>query len=568
MPVHALATAAGKYGTTEQYGLVFATILALGFVHRWAQGTSLLAREERLEGAQLRTAAATEQASATAGLTAVGGRVVMVATNVQTGAMSPLGLVTIASLAQQGAHIIALVPDASSPDVVQMILLLRESASSENIFAETCDVADLESVSAFAKLWNEGVQAGAAPGAPTAAAAPGARAAAAPPAGAAPGTAASNPLFGTPAAQALRLDMILFLPSDEAAYKIGESLRGSPSMGEGRPTMEAGSGDAAGADAARATEAPSADTPADSTRAADMPANDANVERGYAYDVLGRFHLVNAMLPSLLIMPPSRDIRIVSVISPWYAAGIGEFDSVAAPVTAATRKHLYHPWSRMGATSMRWLVLATEMQRRLDLLAAADTRSRSKLPGLDPAAPAIPVKALHEGAPRRSHISSILVCPGFERTSQLLPFFGIVRPWREHTVHSLILLVLMFALYPFFWVFGRSTSRGADAVVWATTARLESEYTSIRRMQAALRPDAQPSPGADVFDPRTWLGMQPGVMYRDGRVNRIPLPERIERDADAASALWEETEKQVQEVLGSIHRPQGEGEPCEGGVPA
>ena len=68
--------------------------------------------------------------------------------------MTPLGLVIIAMLAHQGAHIVALVPDVEAPDVVQMIELLRESTLSENIFAETCDMGDLESVSLFARRWN------------------------------------------------------------------------------------------------------------------------------------------------------------------------------------------------------------------------------------------------------------------------------------------------------------------------------------------------------------------------------------------------------------------------------
>ena len=70
--------------------------------------------------------------------------------------MTPLGVVTIATLSHQGAHVIALVPNISLPDVLQMILLLRESTRNENIFAEECDMGDLASISKFAARWNKG----------------------------------------------------------------------------------------------------------------------------------------------------------------------------------------------------------------------------------------------------------------------------------------------------------------------------------------------------------------------------------------------------------------------------
>lgn len=56
-------------------------------------------------------------------------------------------------LASRGAQIIALHPDPSSPDIVQLLLLLRSSTGNERIYAEECDILDIASARSFAKRW-------------------------------------------------------------------------------------------------------------------------------------------------------------------------------------------------------------------------------------------------------------------------------------------------------------------------------------------------------------------------------------------------------------------------------
>ncbi|KAJ6626638.1 hypothetical protein B0H10DRAFT_1997941 [Mycena sp. CBHHK59/15] len=67
-----------------------------------------------------------------------------------TGAFSPLGLTLLESLAQRGAHIIALSPDpVDSERVTTLIELLRSTTANEQIFAEQCDLASPPSIQAF-----------------------------------------------------------------------------------------------------------------------------------------------------------------------------------------------------------------------------------------------------------------------------------------------------------------------------------------------------------------------------------------------------------------------------------
>lgn len=348
----------------------------------------------------------------------------------------------MAMLAQQGAHIVALVPDAAAENVVQLVLLLRESTSNENIFAETCDVREDTAITAFAKRWHEGAQAGA-EGVPSAA----------------------LPGLATPHTH--RLDVLLFLPSAEAV----------PVMG-------------------------------------------ATTDEAYTYTVLARFRLVNALLPSLLAQPPSRDVRIVSAVSPWYAAGLAQFDRVTQP----PKGPIFEPWTRVGAAELHWIHLATELQRRLDRLSETDTRPRTDLHGIDPQTSLPPLAARH------SHVSSVIVCPGFE-VSQLSAFFGGPAPLG--TVHRAVLWVLWLALMPALWLLGKPTSRAADALVWAARAR--------RAPDARVRPLPRPAPAERDDDSlaQQWPGLQPGHLYREGRPVQPPA-------SGSGAALWSATEAHSQ----------------------
>ncbi|EDR07848.1 uncharacterized protein LACBIDRAFT_327594 [Laccaria bicolor S238N-H82] len=63
---------------------------------------------------------------------------------------TPLGLTILQSLAQRGAHIIALSPDPiDSANITILISLLRTTTSNEQIFAEECDVSSPASIRSF-----------------------------------------------------------------------------------------------------------------------------------------------------------------------------------------------------------------------------------------------------------------------------------------------------------------------------------------------------------------------------------------------------------------------------------
>lgn len=476
---------------------------------------------------------------------------------VASGAFTPLGVVTISALAHRGAQIVALTPDISSPDVIQLIHLIRDSTQSELVYAEQCDIGSLESISAFAALWNSGDK--------------------------------KQP------EGVRRLDSLLFLP----------------------PTR----------DELDRVQLPAATE--DRSRRKDAI---------YQLHVLARFHLINSLLSNLLVLPPDREVRIVSVMSPFYAAGLTHFD-VLSPAPSSSKgkkggmttgeklqKRAETSYSALiGAASLRWYALTIELQRRLNLLAEADPRPRTKLPGID----VQQVKAtststntsgtsktasgggtIQEKASQKmkqhSNINIINVCPGFERTTDIIDTFlpapsrpsspaspsstvstGTKEKQSKSTsilqtqlasrpnpnsnpnfigmvffhLKSIFRWCLLLVVWPVVWLLSKSPATAADSVVWATTRKLEPHAARYNRILAAF----SSSEGADrEQEVRRWEdGIIPGEMYREGRIIRPQLPIRFGKTTEGGETwgeLWkaeeEEVERRVKALGGSIKRPK------------
>lgn len=193
-------------------------------------------------------------------------------------------------------------------------------------------------------------------------------------------------------------------------------------------------------------------------------------------EMLGRFHLINSLLSTLMLLPPGRDIRILNWVSPWYAAGVRRFEEGerAAELSGAAEKEassassvgskststknrnktksgtsaasrptsppqrssapLPVSISTSGAATLQFILLLHELQRRLLLLAEADPRPRNPLPGIlsnDPtSAPGggariSSVDELVAGGTKGGkypNINAISICPGFERDGEVWQF--------------------------------------------------------------------------------------------------------------------------------------------------
>lgn len=515
MPVHFFASAVSSTVPTEYWATIAASLVAISLLKTWSKGAKLLDDQ--------RTRACAEAPRADKRFVDLHGRIILVA----TGAFTPLGVVTLASLAHRGAQIIALTASISSPAVIQMIELIRDSTQSELIYAEQCDVGSLESISAFAALWNSGDK---------------------------------KQQEGV-----RRLDGLLFLPP-------------------GREELQN-------------VQVQTASTGTSTSRK----------DRIYQLHVLARLHLVNSLLSSLLVQPPEREVRIVSVMSPFYAAGVAHFDvlssatSTSEPKNAESEAETRGPTplqtrsessysALIGAASLRWYVLTVELQRRLDLLAEADPRPRTKLGGVEmqaradamfaPRAPPSGSRSTSVEAQvalrmkRHSNISIINVCAGFERSSDIIDTFfppaSLVYNDAFHKfifiVRTSVRLIVLLIVWPVLWLLAKSPATAADSVVWATTRTLESLSERHARITTSLtQPARSLQPNIQVT--RRNDNLIPAELYREGNIIRPPLPQRFHvappdhTDTDDAwSQLWmqdeQEVERRITALGGHIQRPK------------
>lgn len=229
------------------------------------------------------------------------------------------------SLAERGAHIIALSPDPiESPKVTILIDLLRTTTSNEEIYAEECDLTKPGSIRSFCtKFLTEKEQ---------------------------------------------RLDAIIF---GHEHQHIGSPKRFSSS-----------------------------------THKEDQKARDAGS--------LASFLITTLLLPALLVAPVERDIRIINVVNPFYAAAAGPaFEAAFSTVEEEQGPRPKSIFLQEGQRALRTIVLTRHLQRVLDALPAA------QVPKTEEGAKHIPVvNSKHQ----KSNIVAISVSPGIGRVDTVSSF--------------------------------------------------------------------------------------------------------------------------------------------------
>jgi NAD(P)-dependent dehydrogenase (short-subunit alcohol dehydrogenase family) len=232
------------------------------------------------------------------------------------GGFTPFGLTLIQSLAERGAHIIALSSlPINSTRVEVLINLLRSTTNNEQIFAEECDLTSPGSIHAFCTRFLTGHD--------------------------------------------QRLDAILFAHEYQHIGSIFSSHKSSQDEG-------------------------------DRTAAS-----------------LATFLIITLLLPALLVAPVERDIRIINVVNPFYAAAAHSF----SPAFSMSRPKL-STFLQEGRRSLRLVVLTRHLQRVLDALPSAQVHSTSDATSI------VPVVSQKT---QRSNIVAISVSPGISRSDTAAP---------------------------------------------------------------------------------------------------------------------------------------------------
>ena len=353
-----------------------------------------------------------------------------------------------------------------------------------------------------------------------------------------------GPSGGNTETSGLRLDALIFLPLQDTSYSAGEGLKRA-----GRT---------------------------DSFR---------GWELSHA-EIAARYHFVQSMLASLLLLPPERDIRIISAISPWLPTGVAPFVAEDPDYTDARRFPTWQPWCAAGAASLRWLALSKELQRRIQLLTEADKRPRGPLPALDPSADTSSFQDEISPAKRRANISVINVCLGFERNTDVLSF--ILPPYQPEEIAPIdseeeeegkekvmtaeeiakqlksnidprqratlpqrrfraqiergtfstpamaLRYIIATLLWPLIWLFAKSPGRAANGVTWALVAPLEQPSFGTKKKDAGTS--------------NTAVKVRPVDLYREGLPRPVQLPQSISEEAGLRK-LWELEEKLVKTAV-------------------
>ncbi|KAG1855345.1 hypothetical protein DFJ58DRAFT_659921 [Suillus subalutaceus] len=238
---------------------------------------------------------------------------------------------------------------------------------------------------------------------------------------------------------------------------------------------------------------------------------------------LASFLILTLLLPVLLVAPAERDIRIINVINPFYAAAAPSYSPTFTPPLTSS---LFH---QEGRRSLQMVIFTRHLQRVLDALP-----SGGQIPKTDDS-------TIHVVSDKvqKSNIVAVSVCPGLSRSDTIAPLLNAVRG-RNQSMFGIVLYML---LQPFLRLLTKSTTSATQSVLHVLF--LPTPFKSNARQ------------GADA--PEEVL--KAGALYRECAVVNLRIPSPVTADtADAqvpddgelggvhlGQAVWEGLESALKE---------------------
>ena len=154
--------------------------------------------------------------------------------------------------------------------------------------------------------------------------------------------------------------------------------------------------------------------------------NEASGEKEREAGSLATFLITTLLLPALLVAPPERDIRIVNVVNPFYAAAasipfLPSFSTSSPSTSSVTPPTDFKlkPKSifvQEGIRSLRTIIFTRHLQRILDALPSA-----AQVPKTQEGSRAVPVV---NSKLQKSNIVAISVSPGIGRVDTVSRFLS------------------------------------------------------------------------------------------------------------------------------------------------
>ncbi|KAI0032398.1 hypothetical protein K488DRAFT_50003 [Vararia minispora EC-137] len=214
------------------------------------------------------------------------------------------------------------------------------------------------------------------------------------------------------------------------------------------------------------------------------------------------FLLITLLLPLLLVAPVERDIRLITLINPFYAAAAGRF-AVPAPTARRPAPLLFAE----GRRALRSAVLMRHLQRVLDALP-----SGGQVPRTDALAQTVTVIS---GKKQRSNIVAVSVSPGVNRSDVVAPLLGAdfsrgVTSWRG--------LVIYILFNPLLRLFTKSAASSLETVLHALF--LPTPFKLFQATAVESEDASTPAPArraqAEV--------LKPGALYAECSVIPLHVP--------------------------------------------
>jgi len=254
---------------------------------------------------------------------------------------------------------------------------------------------------------------------------------------------------------------------------------------------------------------------------------------------LASFLISTLLLPALLVAPVQRDIRIVNVVNPFYAAAAGLPLSTAA---SAKGKSIF---IREGLRSLRSIVFMRHLQRVLDALPTA------QVPKTEEGSRAVPVV---NPKIQKSNIVAVSVSPGIGRVDTISSLLNadLMSP-----TGSYLGLLVYLVLQPFLRIFTKSPTGAIQSALHVlflpTPFKILSQTTVISTGKDKNR--ETPLDISPLRIPEEVL--LPGALYADCAAVKlmVKIPEDVkEKDR---KAQMEEAKQKHEKVKGKGKMKEG-----------
>ncbi|RDB20573.1 putative oxidoreductase C19A8.06 [Hypsizygus marmoreus] len=346
-----------------------------------------------------------------------------------TGGFTPTGLTILQSLAQRGAHIIALSPrPIDSPEVTIIITLLRTTFSNEQIFAEQCDLESPSSIRSFCTRFLTGSD--------------------------------------------QRLDAVIFAHEYQHIGSAVFLSRKQPPSGEASK-REAGS--------------------------------------------LATFLITTLLLPALFVAPVERDIRIITVVNPFYAAAAGPAFSIPFLSRTTSGTLQARPiFLQEGIRSLRTSIFTRHLQRILDALPNA------QVPKTDDTTSTVPVVS---SKVQKSNIVALSVSPGISRVDTIAPLLNA--DWTSPSGYSLKGIFIYLLLQPLLRILTKSPASSIQTVLHVLFLPTPFKVLSQAGAKSPAEATQKPAKGSPIDSSLTEMPeeiLKPGALYAECAVVKLKVP--------------------------------------------